>query len=286
MGEYRPPPFGLLTLASYLESHVPNLDIDVIDCQAEELDWNGLTHRLSALMPDIVAPSGVATCNAPAAIKTAAIAKQCNSQVVTVVGGQHFTALAEESLRRYPEIDVIIRGEGEQTLVELVTSLQQQRSLTPILGLSFCHKDRVVHTPDRPLLENLDTLPIPGYHHIAQHMNKYYFALMAEKNQPFAIVEGSRGCTNTCSYCSQWKFWRHCRRRKSVNRLASEIYTIHRDYGSRFFWLTDDNLGFDQMKGFCEALLSYNLSDVTWFLQARSDDILQYAPILPTMQQC
>ncbi len=285
MGEYLPPPFGILALASYLESHVPDLDIEVIDCQAEELDWTGLTRCLSALSPDIVAPSGVATCNAPAAIKTVTIAKQCNPHTVTVVGGQHFTALAEESLLLYPDIDVIIRGEGEQTLVELVTSLQQQRSLAQVPGLSFRKQGHVVHTAERPLIENLDTLPLPNYHHVAQYMNKYFFALMTEGNQPFAIVEGSRGCNHTCSYCSQWKFWQQCRRRKSVSRLASEISTIHREYGSRFFWLTDDNLGFDHMEAFCEALLSHNLSDVTWFLQARSDDILRYAHILPKMQQ-
>lgn len=285
MGEYLPPPFGILTLASYLESHLPNLDIEVIDCQAEGLEWTGLTHRLTALQPDIVAPSTVATCNAPAAIKTARIAKQSTPHVITVVGGQHFTALAEQSLLQHPEIDIIIRGEGEETLAELVTALQLQKSLTHIRGLSFHQQDRILHTPDRPLIENLDTLPNPGYHFVAQHMKQYYFALMAEKDQSFAIVEGSRGCTYSCRYCSQWKFWKQCRRRKSVHRLASEIARIHQDYGSSFFWLTDDNLGFDQMDAFCDALMTHNLSGVTWFLQARSDDILQYQQVLPKMQQ-
>lgn len=285
MGEYLPPPFGILTLASYLESHISNLDIEVIDCQAEGLDWTGLTHRLTGLQPDIVAPSGVATCNAPVAVQTAKIAKQINTDIITVVGGQHFTALAEQSLLNHPEIDIIIRGEGEETLAELVTGLQHQKSLTQILGLSFRQQDRILHTPDRPLIDNLDTLPYPGYHFVTQHMKKYYFALMAEKNQSFAIVEGSRGCPYSCRYCSQWKFWRRCRRQKSVHRLASEIARIHHDHGSSFFWLTDDNLGFDQMEAFCEALLAHNLSDVTWFLQARSDDILQYHHLLPKIKQ-
>ena len=119
MGEYLPPPYGLLQLAGYLETKMPEAEIEVLDCQAMSLDWKDLEERIGAFNPDIVATSGFATCNAYVAARTLETAKKLKPEVLTVAGGQHFTATAQESLQEYPEIDVIIRGEGEETLVEL-----------------------------------------------------------------------------------------------------------------------------------------------------------------------
>jgi len=95
-------------------------------------------------------------------VRTLETAKKAKPDVLTVVGGQHFTATAKESLETYQEIDVIVRGEGEQTLVELVKALANKTSFSRVKGLSFRHKARVYHTPPRPLIENLDSLPFPA----------------------------------------------------------------------------------------------------------------------------
>ncbi|OYT48056.1 cobalamin-binding protein, partial [Candidatus Bathyarchaeota archaeon ex4484_231] len=124
MGEYLPPPFGLLELGAYLEKHVEDVEVTVLDCQAERVDWQGLEKRIAELEPDVVASSGFATCNAYTAVRTLETAKKVNPNILTVTGGQHFTALAEESLREYPEIDVIVRGEGEVTFAELVKAFR------------------------------------------------------------------------------------------------------------------------------------------------------------------
>ena len=113
MGEYLPPPYGLLQLAGYLETKMPEVEIEVLDCQAMSLDWKGLEKRLDSFSPDIVATSGFATCNVYVAARTLETAKKQKPDVLTVAGGQHFSATAQESLEEYPEIDVIVRGEGE-----------------------------------------------------------------------------------------------------------------------------------------------------------------------------
>jgi len=123
MGEYLPPPYGILQLAAFLENNVKDVEIAVIDCQAMALDWEGLEKRIESFNPDIVAASGFATCNAYVTARTLEITKKLKPEVLTVTGGQHFTAMAEESLRTYPEIDIIVRGEGEETLVELVRAV-------------------------------------------------------------------------------------------------------------------------------------------------------------------
>jgi anaerobic magnesium-protoporphyrin IX monomethyl ester cyclase len=287
MGDYVPPPFGILVLASYLEAAGSEVEIEVIDCQAEHLDWRSLEHRISSSHPDVVAPSGLGTCNALAVLDTAKLAKKVDSLITTVVGGQHFTALADESLRAYPDVDVVVRGEGEQTLVDLVGALEHKQPLASVNGLSFRHDGEVVHTADRPLLSDLNSLPFPGYHFVEDYMQTYYFTLMTGKDTPFAIVEGSRGCPHNCTYCSQWCFWRQSHRAKSPERLADEFEHLHHRYGSRFIWLTDDNCGLGpRMSALCDQLQERGLTDeVTWFIQARCDDIVRNKRLLPKMRQ-
>ena len=113
MGKYISPPFGLLCLAGYLEKNMPKNEITVIDSQSEGLDWDGLENRLFELQPDIVASSSLATANAYYALRVCQMVKTINSEIKTVLGGQHFTALASETLSKYPEVDFIIRGEGD-----------------------------------------------------------------------------------------------------------------------------------------------------------------------------
>jgi anaerobic magnesium-protoporphyrin IX monomethyl ester cyclase len=118
-------------------------------------------------------------------------------------------------------------------------------------------------------------------------MKKYYFALMAEKNAPFAIIEGSRGCFNNCIYCSQWKFWKKTQRNKTPQRIADELEHLHAEYGTKFFWLTDDNTGLGpRMNELCDELINRKINEeITWFIQARCDEIIQSKDILPKMRK-
>ena len=127
MGEYLPPPLGILELAAYVESKMSDAEIEVLDCQASRLDWDGLEKYIESSNPDVVASSSLSTCNAYTTARTLATAKKVNPSILTVAGGQHFTATADESLRMYPEIDAIIRGEGELTLVDLVGAVKHSR---------------------------------------------------------------------------------------------------------------------------------------------------------------
>ncbi|MGC8817106.1 MAG: B12-binding domain-containing radical SAM protein [Candidatus Hadarchaeum sp.] len=283
MGEYLPPPFGILQLASYLEEKVKDVEIEVLDCQAEKLDWDGLERRIESAQPDIFAPSALATCNAYLVARAAELAKRVNPEILTVAGGQHFTATAEESLRRYPEIDVIVRGEGEQTLAELVKSVDKKSSLSRIKGISFRHGKEVRHSPDRPLIEDLDSLPLPGYHFVEHVIHKYHFRMMSGANAGYALIEGSRGCPHRCTFCSQWKHWRGKWRKKSARRIADEMELCYRNYGIRFLWLTDDNFGLGrQTRELCQEIKRGGIGDeIMWFMQVRVDDIVKHQDILP-----
>lgn len=287
MGEYITPPLGILTLASYLETHNKNVDIEVIDCQAEKLGWEGLQRRVESFRPDVVAPSGLGTSNAYVVVRTMEIAKNVDPTITTVVGGQHFTALAHESLESYPSIDIVVRGEGEETLVELLRTLEEKEPLSEINGISFRHQKRIIHTPDRPLIYNLDSLPFPGYHYVEAHMQTYHFTLMAGRDTSLAIVEGSRGCNHDCSYCSQWRFWSRSCRAKSAKRIADELEHLHMEYGARFFWLADDNFSLGERANILSGeIIRRGIADeITWFCQTRCDDIVRHKDLLPKMRE-
>ncbi|HII83997.1 MAG TPA: cobalamin-binding protein, partial [Methanobacterium subterraneum] len=137
MGEYMPPPLGILQLAAYLESRDLTWDIGVLDSQAENFGWKHLENYMEQAEPDVVVLSALATCNTYTVLRTLGIAKKINPAVKTVVGGQHFTALAAESLETYDEIDFVVRGEGEITLYELVKSLEEDKVPVDVKGLSW-----------------------------------------------------------------------------------------------------------------------------------------------------
>ena len=147
MGEYLPPPFGIIQLAAYLEREIKNVQIEILDCNAEKVDWKNMEQHIAASNADIVACASLATCNTYSVVKTLETAKRMAPKALTVTGGQHFTATTQDSLRLYREIDVIIRNEGEQTLAELVRARQIGAGFQGIARISYRSGEEVVNTP-------------------------------------------------------------------------------------------------------------------------------------------
>jgi anaerobic magnesium-protoporphyrin IX monomethyl ester cyclase len=282
MGEYLPPPYGIIQLAAYLERQVSDLHVEVLDCNAEKVDWKNMEHRIAAFKPDVVA-----CCNTYAVAKTLETAKRVDPAVLTVTGGQHFSATAQESLQQFPEIDVIVRGEGEQTLAELTKMYEAKSDFSSISGISYRHGNTIAHNPPRPQVENLEDLPFPGYHLVKANMSKYHFSAMGGKNNPYALIEGARGCNHQCSFCTQWRHWQACWRVKSAKRIADEMAFCNQEFGSKFIWLTDDNFGAGQRPAeIAEEIIARQLpDDVSWFVQARCDDIIRNKEILPRLRK-
>ncbi len=284
MGEYLPPPLGLLQLAAYLEKERPFDEIVVVDCQAEGLGWEGMERRIEGEEPDVVAVSSLATCNAYTVVRALEATKKVAPDALTVTGGQHFTALAEPILQQYPVIDVIVRGEGERTLVELMEAKESGNSYADIRGLAFRYGDEIVSTPPRPFIRDMDSLPMPGYHFVEENLNRYHFKMMAGKKR-YAIIEGSRGCNHSCTFCSQCSYWEHSFRAKSGRRMADEMEYCWSEFGAEFIWLTDDNFAFGpRAEDLFKELKSRGLGEeLLWFVQSRVDDVVEYEEVIPKM---
>ena len=291
MGEYLPPPYSLLILAAMVEKELPEVKVKIIDCQAENLDWKKLEERIRKEKPDIVGSGSHATCNVYKTVRTLDLAKKIDPGVITITGGSHFTMLDEATLTQYLSIDIILRYEAEKALVNLLRHFRKNgcsiKGLERIQGIAFRHNGTFRRTPDYPPLtsDELENLPFPAYH-LLPDMNQYHFAMMSDV--PYILLEGSRGCTHSCTFCSQSTFYRRHWSTKSVNRIADEMEWMYDTFGSRFFWFTDDNFCGGRPKlieALCQEMLSRGLNgnEIEWFAQMRVDSILKVGDGLQTM---
>ncbi len=286
MGEYLPPPTSLLILAAYVEKEIPDIEIEILDCQSERIGWNGVEKFIESYTPSIVLTSGF-TCNAYTCARTAEITKNVDKDIVTIVGGIHFSSVPEESLNDFPEIDYIIRGEGEITLVELIKALENEKKIEHVKGISFKHNEKIIHTPPRPLIKNLDKLPYPAYHLVEDHIKNYHFSMMAGRNTRYMVLEGARGCNHRCTFCTQWKHWGGIWRTKSIKRISNEIEFLNETYGGVFLWFTDDHFRFN-LRGkelYKELKKSKCKEDIMLFLQARTDDVAKHPDLVTKLRE-
>ncbi|MHA2225082.1 MAG: B12-binding domain-containing radical SAM protein [Candidatus Hodarchaeales archaeon] len=283
MGEYLPPPYNLLLLAAVVEKELPDVEVKVIDSQAEDLDWFDLEERIRQEKPEIVGTGSHATCNVYKTVRICDLIKRIDSEIITLTGGSHFTAFDELSLQNYPVIDIIVRYEGERTLVDLLHHFQThgltKKGLELINGIAFMNDKVFKRTPDRPPLigEELDQLPYPAYH-LVPDMTKYHFKMMSDN--PYVLLEGSRGCTHRCTFCSQNVFYRNQWHTKSPKRIVDEMEWLFNTFNSRFFWFTDDNFCYGSPKlisELCHEMITRGLTgdEIEWFAQMRVDSILR-----------
>ena len=286
MGEYLPPPTSLLILAAFIEREIPDLEIEVLDCQAKRLSWKGLEKYIEKSDPSMVLTSGF-TCNAYSCARTCEIAKKVNQEIITVVGGIHFSFVPDESLNDFLEIDFIVRGEGEHTIVELIKILNKAEKPGKVKGLSFKHKEKNIHNSPRPLIKNLDTLPYPAYHLVEENLNQYHFTMMAGRNTRYMMLEGGRGCEYRCTFCTQWNHWGGIWRSKSIKRIVDEIEYLNETYGGIFLWFTDDHINIaGRGKPLYNELKKRRCKeDIMLFLQARTDDVSKNPDIVKKLRE-
>ncbi len=287
MGEYLPPPYGIIQLGAYVQRELPDVEVEVLDCNAQQIDWVALRKHIVDARPNMVASSSLATCNTYEVARTLQEAKKADPGIFTVTGGIHFSFLSEESLEAYPEIDAIVRGEGEVTFTELIKRRISGQPLGDVAGLTYRDDKDIIKNPDRPQIVDLNTLPFPGYHLVKDIVHLYSFPAMGGRDAPYALVEGSRGCPHKCTFCTQWRHWCGEWRLKSPSRIADEMEYIYKEFGSRFIWLTDDNFGpGDRAEELADELLKRDMGDdLMWFIQARCDDIIRIKDALPKLRR-
>ncbi|MEM1411893.1 MAG: cobalamin-dependent protein, partial [Pseudomonadota bacterium] len=237
-------------------------DIHFIDAMTNDLDNEELARRFEALKPDIVGTTAI-TPSIYKAEEITAIAKQVNPDIVTVLGGIHATFMYQQVLAEAPDVDVIVRGEGEEIMVELVRAIDEGRWPTnrrSIQGIAYREGSEIVANEAAPTVKDLDGID-PDWSLL--EWEKYIYVPL---NKRVAIPNMARGCPFTCSFCSQWKFWRDYRVRDPI-KVVDEIEKLVKEQDVGFFILADEEPTINRKKfiAFCQELIDRDLPDkVQW----------------------
>ncbi|MCC6021316.1 MAG: B12-binding domain-containing radical SAM protein [Thermoproteaceae archaeon] len=232
----RAPPLGLAWVAAVLEA--AGHKVRIVDSPTEGIDMRSLMGEVKSWHPDLVGLTAT-TPMAYKAYETARAIKEYDRDLPVIMGGPHATFMYEEALKS--GVDVVVRGEGEYTMLELVSAIErsgpESASLRPVRGIAFRDGDRIVVTPDRSPIRNLDELPPPARHLLP--MDKYTLF-----GKPVRVIHvmASRGCPFGCIFCTTSYFWGRYVRYRSARRVAEEIEDAVSKYKTNIIMFTDDEL--------------------------------------------
>lgn len=270
------PPAWVAYLTGYLKAGGYD-DVVFIDAMTNHLSDDQVREAITRVQPDVVG----ATAITPAIYKAEQllqIAKEVNPEIVTVLGGIHGTFMYPQVLAEAPWIDAVVRGEGEQVFLNLVKAIDEGRfpaERASVRGIAYLQDGKAVATPAEPPIADLDKIA-PDWSIL--EWGKYIYIPMGKR---VAIPNFARGCPFTCSFCSQWKFWRDYRVR-DPKKVVDEIETLVRDHEVGFFILADEEPTIHRKKfvQFCEELIERKLP-VLWGINTRVTDILRDEKLLP-----
>jgi radical SAM superfamily enzyme YgiQ (UPF0313 family) len=184
-----------------------------------------------------------------------------------IAGGPHVTILPEETLARVPEIDIIVRGEGEETIVDLYNAIEKLKTLENVNGITYRENNAIKSTPDRKPIMDLDALPFLAYHLLP--MDKYKPHPPHGIKLPFIAMLTSRGCPYNCIYCSKPIFGSKFRA-QSPKRTVDEIEYLNKQFGIKEIMFYDDSFTLDKKRVTqLTAEIKKRRLDILWACETR-----------------
>jgi len=228
-------------MAAALRTAFADLEVAILDAPALQMGWKSLGEELRKRQPAYVG-IGEEAVSCVEGLRAARLAKQVGA---TVIAGGCFFGNAAKVVLQSRLIDVVVHGEGEVTIVELVGAIRERSAsvLKRVNGISFRDGEEVVRTGERELIPNLDALPMPAYDLLP--MEKY--GERSKNHAGLVAIELGRGCTCRCEFCVLWRqMGKHQGNRvlphlrvKSVERLMEEIRVLMDRHGRRFLGWVD-----------------------------------------------
>lgn len=276
-------PQNLICLGAYLRKE--RIDVKILDCLPLHIGYRSLAKEIINYRPDVVAVGENHSMYASEALKVLKLAKAIDKEIVTVAGGTHFANTIEWTLKS-GVVDFVVIGEGEVTFLELIRYLMDRREgVEEVKGIAFKRGDEIFITEPRPLIEDLDALPMPAYDMLPMHLygrSRYLFSPGG------TTIHHSRGCTGRCSFCAFWVNNAERRveggkvrliprfRTKSPEYTVSEIEYLYRVHNKRMMIFVDDsfNLLPEWNDRFADLLIKKDLP-VQWFAFMRADCLLR-----------
>jgi len=257
------PPLGLAYLAGILRRE--GAEVRILDLLMSRYSPDLLRRELAGFQPHVVGAT-CSTVNFKAASRVLRLCKGFNPGLVTVIGGPHASFVAAGLIEKAPWIDVVVMGEGDQTVVELVEALSRGSGLASVAGVAFRKDGRAVINSPRPLIRDLDSLPLPARDLLP--ISKYR-ALKV----PCTVIT-SRGCPFGCIFCSAPKMFGRGVRYRDPKLVVDEIEMINRELGFHEINIVDDTFTVKEphVQAICQGIRDRGL-DITWSVYSRVDTI-------------
>jgi len=262
------PPMGILYLGTYLKEH--NFDVSILDQFARDYSTKDTLKWIKIEDPDILGFSTITTAGTGRSSATIAkrVKEEINPNVKVLFGNYHATFNDNRILNKYSFIDACVRGEGEQTLLEIAEKSEKGRGFEDIRGLTYRNNGRVIRNNDRPLLENIDTLPYPNRSLLGDVEYKNKVEGLDLSIGKFTSIASSRGCAFKCTFCSSSMFWGNWRPRSPEN-IVQELSILEEQGYQNLLWV-DDNFTLSKKRLIdLSVLLKKEKLEFNWMAEGR-----------------
>jgi len=265
------PSLGLGYLAGFLEGN--GIHCEILDAHVLRLKLSDVRRYLRESRPDIVGVT-FTTENRFVGFDTIKAAKVALPNALVIAGGPHVSAAAEDTLSHLPELDLVVRGEGEQALLQLAQRAEAGMDPDEIAGVSYRRDGAVVSNPAGDFIQDLDSLPFPARHLMPMDRYTYSVAIIGEGKLRALNIMTSRGCPFDCSFCASPRMWGRRYRARSPENVLAEVDELVNRYGADALWIFDDTFTVQRPRtaAICEGL-ARRFPGVRWTCEIRVDTV-------------
>ncbi len=256
------PPMDLLYMAASLERQ--GVKCTLFDYPGEGHSWERLEDDLRRLRPDLLVLS-ITTPTLDRDLRAAQLAKVVRPDTVVVVKGAHFWRDQPSILKQYPMIDVVMRGEYEETIADLVTQPDWEK----VAGIVYRRNGGITSTGKRPYLEDLDRLPYP-----ARHLANNSLYIRPDLGELQTTIVTNRGCPEKCIFCLAPRVAGRENRVRSIPNILGELENCVNQHGIRNFLFRSDTftLNPDWVIRLCQGIERAGLK-IKWSCNSRVDTL-------------
>jgi anaerobic magnesium-protoporphyrin IX monomethyl ester cyclase len=266
------PPLGLLSIGGPLIDLGHHLEL--LDAEFGPMPFRKIIRSIIKATPDLVmfGHSG-STSAQPIIDKVSQEIRALMPEVKIILGGVYPTYHWKEILMSQPQYDVIVKGEGEQVVQDVIKALENASPLQQVHGIAFLQDGAPTETQNAALIQNLD-----DYRVAWELMKGYNYTYWGKRKA--VVVQFARGCPYPCTYCGQslfWKKWRH----RDPKKFAAELAWLHREHGVQVVNFADENPTTNRKVwiAFLQALIAENVKLIL-VGSCRADNIVRDADVL------
>jgi len=256
------PPLGLLYIGAFLEKE--GHEIQIVPADLLQLSWSQVAGEIRDFEPDLIGVTST-TENRFQSFRLVQVAKKVRPAAHTIMGGPHASMAAEDCLEHVQDLDIVCRGEGEQTMLELCRELEGKNdlnALSSIAGISYKANGKVYSNSQREPIKDLDSIPRPAYHLVPFEKYNFRFEVPGRGLLPAVNMMSSRGCPFNCNFCATPINWGRVVRMRSPQNIVEEIEFLIDTYGVKVIFFFDDtfNTSPKRVHEICDLIIERKLN--------------------------